>query len=88
MRIASRVRPLCIAVIFIAASLAAGQQPRQVNDALLKTGSVSGEEWVATSVIAVSGGPSATDGRGAAAPWTAILPGVGCSAAELTDRRQ
>jgi len=36
-----------VAVTLVGTLIGLAQQPRRVNDALLKTGSTSGEEWVA-----------------------------------------
>jgi quinohemoprotein ethanol dehydrogenase len=39
-----------LAVVLAGGLVGLAQQPRQVNDALLKTGSRNGEEWVAYGV--------------------------------------
>ena len=51
-RVANRVRSVMIVVASscMAAWLAVGQQPRQVDDNVLRTGSKNGEEWVSYGV--------------------------------------
>src|SRR5579871_377369 len=45
-----RTKPTAVAVTLLAAWIVAAQQPRQVNDPLLKTGSKTGDEWISYGV--------------------------------------